>query len=219
MSLFNPEMFFQNRSTVWIDSIDLIDQNCILGQYSRRTVQIDSFKSKYLLMVPVDSFDTISNTNSNVSINSNDSQGIFEKYMVSINSYKSRSLPTMNTIPTVCVNSSHPTSMSENNSISPSMKSGSLFDDTLLFLGRVMYIVLGFVMLTVSSCIPYFQGFGVAPYMVNKDPLVHTDLCVYYDSTHYFYLKFTIMVFFCQVFGLQRTQVCFLIHMDEVNFQ
>ena len=43
------------------------------------------------------------------------------------------------------------------------MKLGSLFDNTLLFLGRVMYIILGFVMLTASSCLPSFQGLGGAP--------------------------------------------------------
>ena len=54
--------FSWNRSTVLLDLIDLINPNCILGQYIRCTVRIDSSESKYLLTVPVDSLDTISNT-------------------------------------------------------------------------------------------------------------------------------------------------------------
>ena len=69
----------------------------------------------------------------------------------------------MNTIPTIHVDSSDPTSMSEKNSISTSIKSGSLFDDTLQFLGWIIHIVLGFVMLNASSCLPSFQGLGGAP--------------------------------------------------------
>ena len=89
-----------------------------------------------------------------VSITPNDSQGIFEKYMVSINSYRSRCIPTMNTIPIIHVDPLDPTSMSETNSISTSIKLGSLFDNTLQFLGWIIHIVLGFFMLNTSSCLP-----------------------------------------------------------------
>ena len=55
--------------------------------------------------------------------------------------------------------------------------------------------------------------------MVNKDPLVCTGLWIYYDGTHYFYSKFGIIGGIFHVFGLQRTQDHFLIHLGEVNFE
>ena len=129
------------------------------------------FESKYLLTVPVDSFDTTLNTKSNASINSNDSQVIFEKCVnlkVLIDSFESKCLSTMNAITTVRVNSSDQTSVSEKISISASLKSGSLFDDTLLFLSWVIYIVLRFIKFKTSSVLPSFQGLEGAPKYIFK---------------------------------------------------
>ena len=83
------------------DSIDLIDPNCILGTISKMYGTNRLIWIKIFLPVPVDFFGTVSNIQSYVSITPNYSQGIFEKYMVSINSYWSRCIPTMNTIPTI----------------------------------------------------------------------------------------------------------------------
>ena len=89
----------------------------------------------------------------------------------------------MNTIPTVRVDSSDPTSMSEKNSISTSLKLGSLFDNTLLFLGRVMYIVLRFVQLNASSYLPSFQGLGGAPKYIFTNTIVERRIPDCLDST------------------------------------
>ena len=74
----------------------------------------------------------------------------------------------MNTITTVCVDSLDPSSMSEKISISTSLKSGSLFDDTLIFLSRVTYIVWRFIQFNTSSFLPSLQGLGGAPKYIFK---------------------------------------------------
>ena len=168
MSLFDPVLsqkcFSQNRSTVLLDLIDLIDPNCILEEYLRCTVRINSSKSKYFLTVKFRIPNLMFQPNQMIH------KVFFFKYMVSINSYGSRCLTTMNTIPMIHVDSSDPTSMSETNSISPSIKSGSLFDDTLQFLGWIIHIVLGFVMLNASSCLPSLHGLGGPPFAERSIP-------------------------------------------------